>query len=42
MEQYNLNRFLKDTFGDIEYFDKNELPILKSFRPAVEIKEKKQ
>ncbi len=36
----DLNRFLKDTFGDIEYIDKNNFPILKAFRPAVEIKEK--
>lgn len=37
----DLNRFLKDTFGDIDYVDKNNMPILKAFRPAVEIKEKK-
>ena len=37
----DLNRFLKDTFGDMEYMDKNNLPIFKAFRPAVEIKEKK-
>ena len=36
----DLNRFLKDTFGDIEYMDKNITPIYKTFRPAVEIKEK--
>ena len=36
----DLNRFLKDTFGDIEYLDKTNLPIFKAFRPAVEIKEK--
>ncbi len=37
----DLNRFLKDTFGDIEYLDKTNAPIFKAFRPAVEIKEKK-
>lgn len=37
----DLNRFLKDTFGDMEYMDKNNLPIFKAFRPAVEIKERK-
>ena len=37
----DLNRFLKDTFGDMDYMDKNNLPIFKAFRPAVEIKEKK-
>ncbi len=37
----DLNRFLKDTFGDIEYLDKTNLPVFKAFRPAVEIKEKK-
>ena len=37
----DLNRFLKDTFGDIEYIDKTNFPIFKAFRPAVEIKEKK-
>ena len=37
----DLNRFLKDTFGDMEYLDKNNNPIVKAFRPAVEIKEKK-
>lgn len=37
----DLNRFLKDTFGDMEYMDKTNLPIFKAFRPAVEIKEKK-
>lgn len=36
----DLNRFLKDTFGDIEYMDKTNLPIFNIFRPAVEIKEK--
>ncbi len=39
----DLNRFLKDTFGDIEYIDKFEnkpAGILKTFRPAIEIKEK--
>ena len=37
----DLNRFLKDTFGDMEFLDKTNTPILKAFRPAVEIKEKK-
>ena len=37
----DLNRFLKDTFGDIEYIDKTNIPVLKAFRPALEIKEKK-
>jgi len=37
----DLNRFLKDTFGDIEYIDKTNMPVLKAFRPAVEVKEKK-
>lgn len=37
----DLNRFLRDTFGDMEYMDKTNLPIFKAFRPAVEIKEKK-
>ena len=35
-----LNRFLKDTFGDMELMDKTNAPIFKAFRPAVEIKEK--
>lgn len=37
----DLNRFLKDTFGDIEYIDKANTPILKAFRPAIEVKEKR-
>ena len=37
----DLNRFLKDTFGDIEYIDKTNIPVLKAFRPALEVKEKK-
>jgi len=36
----DLNRFLKDTFGDMEYMDKTSMPIFKAFRPAIEIKEK--
>ena len=36
----DLNRFLKDTFGDIEYLDKTANNFLQTFRPAVEIKEK--
>ena len=37
----DLNRFLKDTFGDIELLDKSIPALYKAFRPAVEIKEKK-
>jgi len=37
----DLNRFLKDTFGDIEYLDKSANNAYRAFRPAVEIKEKK-
>ncbi len=37
----DLNRFLKDTFGDIEFMDMSNNPIKRVFRPAVEIKEKK-
>lgn len=37
----DLNRFLKDTFGDIEYLDKTGNSAYKAFRPAIEIKEKK-
>lgn len=37
----DLNRFLKDTFGDMSYLDKTNLPVFKAFRPAVEVKEKK-
>ena len=37
----DLSRFLKDTFGDIEYLDKTNLPVFKAFRPAIEIKETK-
>ena len=39
----DLNRFLKDTFGDIEYIDKiDNQPnaFIKAFRPAIEVKEK--
>ncbi len=36
----DLNRFLKDTFGDIEYIEKVDAPLYKTFRPAVEVKEK--
>ena len=35
----DLNRFLKDTFGDMSYIDKVQTPIYQHFRPAVEIKE---
>ena len=37
----DLNRFLKDTFGDMEYLEKSNVPIIKAFRPAIEVKEKK-
>ena len=37
----DLNRFLKDTFGDIEYLDKSANSAYRAFRPAIEIKEKK-
>lgn len=37
----DLNRFLKDTFGDIDYLNQEEIKnIYKTFRPALEIKEK--
>ena len=36
----DLNRFLKDTFGDMEQIDNQQSPIYRAFRPAVEIKEK--
>ena len=36
----DLNRFLKDTFGDIEFMDKSSMQLIKAFRPAIEIKEK--
>jgi len=36
----DLNRFLKDTFGDMEYMDKTPNPQYRAFRPAIEIKEK--
>ena len=36
----DLNRFLKDTFGDFEHIDKTPMALYKAFRPAVEIKEK--
>lgn len=36
----DLNRFLKDTFGDVEYMDKTANQFFQTFRPAVEIKEK--
>ncbi len=37
----DLNRFLKDTFGDVDYVDKGLSKVYQMFRPAVEIKEKK-
>ncbi len=37
----DLNRFLKDTFGDIEYLDKSASNVYKAFRPAIEVVEKK-
>ena len=36
----DLNRFLKDTFGDISYLDNTITPKYQHFRPALEIKEK--
>ena len=36
----DLNRFLKDTFGDLSYLDKNANELYHAFRPAVEVKEK--
>jgi len=36
----DLNRFLKDTFGDIEYLDKTGNSAYRAFRPAIEVKEK--
>lgn len=36
----DLNRFLKDTFGDLSYLDKGANELYHAFRPAVEIKEK--
>ncbi len=36
----DLNRFLKDTFGDMEYLDRTANNFFQTFRPAVEIKEK--
>ena len=36
----DLNRFLKDTFGDISYLDKENMPMYRAFRPAIEVKEK--
>ena len=36
----DLNRFLKDTFGDISYLE--QTPEYKMFRPAVELKEDKK
>ena len=37
----DLQRFLKDTFGDIEPSDSN-MPMIRNFRPAVEISETKE
>jgi len=38
----DLNRFLKETFGDIEAIEKSSLPqIERVFRPAIEVKETK-
>lgn len=35
----DLTRFLRDTFGDLEYMDKGQVPIERMFRPAIEVKE---
>ncbi len=35
----DLTRFLKDTFGDMEFMDKGHLPLEMTFRPAIEVKE---
>lgn len=35
----DLTRFLKDTFGDMEFMDKGHLPVEMTFRPAIEVRE---
>jgi len=35
----DLTRFLKDTFGDLEFMDKGHLPTQMTFRPAIEVRE---
>lgn len=35
----DLTRFLKDTFGDMEFMDKNNVPVERTFRPAIEVSE---
>ncbi len=35
----DLTRFLKDTFGDMEFMDKGHFPVEMTFRPAIEVKE---
>ena len=35
----DLTRFLKDTFGDMEFMDKGHTPLEMTFRPAIEVKE---
>ncbi len=35
----DLTRFLKDTFGDMEFMDKGHIPVEMTFRPAIEVKE---
>ena len=35
----DLTRFLKDTFGDMEFMDKGHMPLEMTFRPAIEVKE---
>lgn len=37
----DLNRFLKDTFGDLELQQHTNSPIKRNYHPAVELKEKK-
>ena len=36
----DLNRFLKDTFGDMEFVERKNPIMQRMFRPAVEVKEK--
>ena len=35
----DLTRFLKDTFGDMEFMDKGYMPLEMTFRHAIEVKE---
>ncbi len=38
----DLTRFLKDTFGDMEFMDKEHMPLKMTFRPAIEVSETKK